>query len=136
MKGADRAVLDKYVESDHVYDGQIYRGMHFSREDFDAFMENVQPGSVVHMKRNSSWSSSKEDAYRFGHHADAGASSVIITCVKNRTSAPVDHLSTYGENEVLAHSRAGWTVLHSEIVERRSGERKAYLTVIETGDYR
>lgn len=132
---ADTATIDKYIEADHVYDGKIYRGMKFDNADFDAFMKDVSPGAQIQMRRNSSWSDNEMTARRFGGHVYDDVNTVMMTCVKNRTSAPVAHLSTEGEGEVIAHSKARWTVLHSEVVQWPSGAKKAYLTVVETGEY-
>ena len=131
---ADTATLDNYIAKDHVYDGKMYRGMKFNPETFDAFMENISPGATISMKRNSSWSSDEAVARSFAAHSYDATFSVMITCVKNRTSAPVDHLSGVGESEVIAHSKAQWTVLHSEVVTWPSGAKKAYLTVVEKGE--
>ena len=131
---AETSILDKYIESDHVYDGKIYRGMKFDDAGYDAFMENISPGAQISMKRNSSWSSNEDVARNFGAHVYDDVNTVMVTCVKNRTSAPVAHLSTQGEDEVLAHSNAKWTVLHSETVVWPSGARKTYLTVVEAGE--
>lgn len=128
---ADTGVLDKYIENDHVYEGTMYRGMKFDHEGFDSFMKNVSPGAEISMKRNSSWSSDEDVARRFGAHIYDDVDTVMITCVKNKTSAPVEHLSTAGEAEVLASSNAKWTVLHSEIATWPSGAKKAYITVVE-----
>ena len=131
---ADTAALDHYIEKDHVYDGKMYRGMKFNPETFDAFMENISPGATISMRRNSSWSSDEAVARSFAAHSYDATFSVLITCVKNRTSAPVDHLSGLGESEVIASSKASWTVLHSEVVTWPSGAKKAYLTVVEKGE--
>lgn len=131
---ADTAVLDNYISKDHVYDGKMYRGMKFNPETFDAFMENISPGATISMRRNSSWSSDEAVARSFAAHSYEATFSVMLTCVKNRTSAPVDHLSTAAESEVIAHSGAKWTVLHSEVVTWPSGAKKAYLTVVEKGE--
>lgn len=131
---ADTAVLDNYISKDHVYDGKMYRGMKFNPETFDAFMENISPGATISMKRNSSWSSDEAVARSFAAHSYDATFSVMLTCVKNRTSAPVDHLSGAAESEVIAHSNAKWTVLHSEVVTWPSGAKKAYLTVVEKGE--
>lgn len=131
---ADTDTLDNYISQDHVYEGKMYRGMKFTPEGFDSFMENVSPGATISMKRNSSWSSDEAVARSFAAHSYDATFSVMLTCVKNRTSAPVDHLSTAAESEVIAHSKARWTVLHSEVVTWPSGAKKAYLTVVETGE--
>lgn len=128
---ADTGTLDKYVENDHVYDGKMYRGMKFDHADFDSFMDNISPGAEISMKRNASWSSDEEVARRFGAHGYDDIDTVMITCVKNKTSAPVAHLSSAGEDEVLSSSKAKWTVLHSEIATWPSGAKKAYITVVE-----
>lgn len=130
-ENADTKTLDKYIESDHVYNGKIYRGMKFDNDNFDEFMKNVSPGAEISMKRNSSWSSDENVARLFGQNASEDINSVIITCVKNKTSSPVDHLSTQGEGEILASSKARWTVLHNEIVKLPNGTQKAYITVVE-----
>ena len=131
---ADTATLDNYISKDHVYDGKMYRGMKFNPETFDAFMENISPGATISMRRNSSWSSDEAVARSFAAHSYDATFSVMVTCVKNRTSAPVDHLSGVAESEVIAHSNAKWTVLHSEVVTWPSGAKKAYLTVVEKGE--
>ena len=133
-KSADTETLDNYISKDHVYDGKMYRGMKFTPEGFDSFMENISPGATISMKRNSSWSSDEAVARSFAAYSYEATFSVMLTCVKNRTSAPVDHLSTAAESEVIAHSNAKWTVLHSEVVTWPSGAKKAYLTVVETGE--
>ena len=51
---------------------------------------------------------------------------MIIHCVQNKTSAPVSHLSHKGEDEVLAHSKAQWTVLGV-----KEGSNRTEITVIE-----
>jgi len=131
---ADTSTIDKYIEQDHVYDGKIYRGMKFDHDGFEAFMKDVSPGAEIGMRRNSSWSSSEDVARGFAAHGSDSVDSIMVTCVKNRTSAPVAHLSGVGEDEVIAHSGAKWTVLHSEVVEWPNGARKAHITVIEKGE--
>lgn len=131
---ADTATLDKYIEQDHAYDGKIYRGMKFNADDFYSFMNNISPGAEIGMKRNASWSSNEDVARSFSNHISSDVNSVVLTCVKNKTSAPVAHLSSVGEEEVLSHSKAKWTVLHSEIVENPNGSKNAYITVVEKGE--
>lgn len=126
--------LDKYIEDDHTYDGKIYRGMHFDNADYQAFMKNISPGAKIQMKGNSSWSSNEEVAAGFAHRGANETNSIMITCVQNRTSSPVSHLSHYGEDEVLASSKASWTVLHEETVQWSSGVYKTNITVVESGE--
>ena len=131
---ADTATIDKFIEKDHTYKGEIYRGMTFSDSDYKSFMQNVDVGSVISMRRNSSWSSNEDDAVVFSHNSQDDVNSVIIKCVKNRTSSPIAYINSQGEAEVIAHSKAKWTVLQNETYETRSGGKKTYLTVVEKGD--
>ena len=130
---ADTSTLDKYIEQDHAYDGKLYRGMKFDDDDFESFMKNISPGAEIGMRRNSSWSSDEMVARRFGRVSDDSVNSVYLICEKNRTSAPVAYLAGNGESEVIAHSQAKWTVLHTEIVEQSGGKRNAIITVVEKG---
>lgn len=135
---ADTATLDKYIDEDHAYKGELYRGLHFENEgSFDNFISQCKPGSVITNKegRNSSWTSSEGMARTFAHSANRGVDSVIIHCVKNRTTSPVSHLSSHGEDECLSHSKAQWTVLRTEISETGQGGRKADVYVVEKGEY-
>lgn len=134
---ADTETIDSYIEKAPAFGGKIYRGMRFSTaEDYDAFMSGIEKGSELSLMngRNSSWSSSEEVARRFGHAGDQEFNSVVITCAKNRTSVPIDYIAGNGEDEVVSHSKAKWTVLHYETEETRAGKRKAYITVVEKGD--
>ena len=132
---ADTSTLDNYIEKDHTYDGEIFRGMSFSNEDYASFMANIEVGSTISMKRNSSWSSSEADARQFSHVSDDNANSVMIRCVKNRTASPIAYLNSQGENEVIAHSKSKWSVLNVQTTERGTGAKKTWLTVIEKGAY-
>lgn len=106
---ADTEVLDRYIDEDHAYDGPIYRGMHFDEESYSKFMADLRPGSTMSMNGyNSSWTNDREVAWGFSKAEDRH---VLIKCVSNKTSSPVSHISEKGENEILAHSRAQWTVL-------------------------
>ena len=135
---ADTATLDKYIDEDHAYDGELYRGLHFENDgDFDSFIAQCEPGAVITNKNgmNSSWSSSEGMARIFAHSANRAVDSVILHCVKNRTTSPVSYLSSKGEDECLSHSKAQWTVLHSEVSETGQGGRKADVYIVEKGEY-
>lgn len=133
---ADTKTLDKFIENDHAFNGEMYRGMKFYEgTDYDDFMNNVEIGSTIKMKRNSSWSSDEDDARRFSHFANDDINSVMIKCVKNRTASPISYLNSQGEKEVLAHSKAQWTVMNVETFERGNGSKKTVLTVVERGEY-
>lgn len=135
LKG-DKKVIDNYIERAPAYSGHIFRGLHFdSSDDYDKFMETVTSGDVT-MNGNSSWSSSEEVARRFGHLGDDECDSVMIRCVANKTATPIEHLTQCGgEQEVIAHSKTGWSVMNIEELTTRSGRRKALVTVIEKGNY-
>lgn len=125
---ADTDVIDRYIDQDSAYDGTIYRGMHFSEEEYAAFMQGMKPGARMNMRgMNSSWTNNEEVAYTFYR---GGERKVKLTCVKNRTAAPVSHLSDKGEDEIVAHSRAEWTILS---IEEAPGLTE--IKVVETGEY-
>lgn len=135
---ADTATLDKYIDEDHAYDGELYRGLHFENDgDFDSFIAQCEPGAVITNKNgmNSSWSSSEGMARNFAHSANKAVDSVVLHCVKNRTTSPVSHLSSKGEDECMSHSKAQWTVLRTDISETGQGGRKADVYVVEKGEY-
>lgn len=126
---ADTKTLDKYIDDDGVYDGEIYRGIALDQKEYEDLMAKSRPGGTVRMiGRNSSWTSDKEMACRFAG-SDEAYRHVVFKCVANRTAAPVSHLSTHGEDEVLAHSRAQWTVLAVQ-----EGRNRTVITVIESAD--
>lgn len=135
---ADTATLDRYIDEDHAYDGELYRGLHFNENDeFDAFIDQCKPGSVITNRNgmNSSWSSDEFMAKHYAHSSDDEFASVVIHCVKNRTTSPVSHLSYQGEDECLSHSKAQWTVLHTNVGVSRKGYKKADVYVVEKGEY-
>lgn len=135
---ADTATLDRYIDEDHAYDGELYRGLHFNENDeFDAFIDQCKPGSVITNRNgmNSSWSSDEFMAKHYAHSSDDEFASVVIHCVKNRTTSPVSHLSYQGEDECLSHSKAQWTVLHTNVSVSRKGYKKADVYVVEKGEY-
>ena len=124
---ADTETIDSYIDKDGAYDGEIYRGMQFTEDEYRQFMDGMEPGAKFGMKGyNSSWTTSDEMAIAFSRGNDR---SVLIKCVKNKTSAPVAHLSTQGEDEVVAHSKTQWTVMG--VVE---GDRRTVITVMEAED--
>lgn len=135
---ADKASLDEYVENAPAYEGTISRGLCFKDNrygSYDDFMETAKSG-VIRMNGNSSWTTDDEVSRRYAHPNDSGIDSVIIKCVKNKTATPIEHLTTNGgEDEVLAHSRAAWTVLNATETEKNGGGRLAVITVIERGEY-
>lgn len=137
--GAKTEQLDKFIENDSTYDGTIYRGLHFGTdEDYEKFMENVQRGSTISANEsgmNASWSSLEDDAVNFSHRSNQYANSVVIKCVKNRTSSPIAYLNSVGEEEVISHSKAQWTVLNVQVTEKGGGGKNADITVIECGEY-
>ena len=128
---ADRDTLDNYIEKSPAYDGEIHRGLHFNHAEYDEFMKTIKSG-VVCMRGNSSWTSDYGVARKFANTVDDNIYSVVITCMKNRTSTPIEHLKSVngGEDEVLAHSKASWTVLSVD-----EYEKYARITVIERGEY-
>ena len=133
---ANSDMLDGYIEKAPTFDGPIFRGLHFTdSDDYDSFMESISSG-VVTMGGNSSWSSDESVARRFAHAIDDDVSSVVIRCVANKTAAPIEHITQKGgEDEVIAHSRAAWTVLDVSEYSNYSGSRKAVVTVIERGEF-
>ena len=133
---ADQKVLDNYIEKAPTFDGKIYRGLRFrTSEEYNKFMENVRKNKPVGMKGCSSWSNRNDVARLFAGAGDDYLNSVVLTCVKNKTATPIDFANTSMESEVLAHSRTRWTVLHYNEYPTRNGATKAYVTVVEKGEY-
>ena len=125
---ADTDTLDAYIDRDGACKGKLYRGLKFNEEEYQAFMKGLEPGATINMRgMNSSWTTNEEVAWNFYHGAEH---EVKITCVANRTASPVDFISTKGEYEVLAHSRARWTVLGVN-----EGPGRTEITVVETGEF-
>lgn len=111
---ADTDVLDDYIDRDGVYAGEIYRGLNLSDIEYEEFLQNSNPGDTIRMLgMNSSWTNDWETARIFSG-TSSHSNHIVLKCVKNKTSAPVDHISTKGESEIIAHSRAQWTVLRQE----------------------
>ena len=136
---ADTNTLDSYIEKAPAFEGTIHRGMKFVDEygpTYDDFMESVQSG-VITMQKNSSWSSDESVARRFARPDWEDTDSVIITCIKNKTATPIDHLasSNGGEDEVLAHSRTAWSVVSVDEFEKADGGRHAHIIVMEREEY-
>ena len=124
---ADTDTLDAYIDADGTYDGELYRGMHFEEDEYQQFMSGIEPGSRIKMQgMNSSWTTDPEVAWLFSKN---GSRHVVIHCLKNKTAAPVAHLSMKGEDEVLAHSKAQWTVLRCE-----EGANRTEIYVVEAED--
>ena len=128
-------VLDEFIEKAPAYNKTMYRGMVFSDEEYAAFMANVSDGAVMKMNGNASWSGERMVARRFAHAVYDDANSVVVKCVKNKTSVPIEFAGANGEEEVLSHSRARWTILHTEEFTTSKGMKKAYITVIEKGEF-
>lgn len=130
---ADTETLDKYVESSPVYDGIMHRGMHFETpEQMQEFAGSMNVGDRIYMGgKNSSWTSNEETARGYAHNNDDTYSSILFTCVKNKTSSPVDDLSVKQEQEVLASSKAQWTILRTESATMPSGQKKMRVYVME-----
>lgn len=134
----DKSALEEYISKAPAYSGEISRGMRFmpgnDNGDYDKFMEQVRSG-VVRMEGVSSWTSNNEVARRFAHIADEDWSSIVVTCVANKTSVPIEHITSVGgEDEVLASGFASWSVLNVTETETSHGAKKAYVTVIERGE--
>lgn len=136
---ADTKIIDKYIEKDHAYEGEIYRGLHFyQKSDYDRFMNEVKAGKVIRNTdgKNASWSSSFGEATKFSHNSTEDCDSIVLRCLKNRTSAPVAHLSSQkNEEEVLSHSKAQWTVVGVNVADKTDGRKCAIIDVIERGSY-
>lgn len=95
-------LIDDYIKAAPKYDGPIYRGMSLP----DEVIEQFKVGGTFREKGNlSSWSSSDDVAKMFaeGRQGELGGTRVILETVNNEYSAPVSHLSIFGneESEVL-----------------------------------
>jgi len=128
---ADTALVDRYIDADGTFDGELWRGLHFDTEDErDSFLAGMQVGNVFQAGRdgkNASWSSKKVNAETF---SNAGAHSVIIHCVGNKSAAPIDYMNLQGEQEVVSRSGTRYTVLG---ISQEAGEDRSrtIITVIE-----
>jgi hypothetical protein len=128
---ADTSAIDRYIDSDGTYDGTIWRGLHFGTEDeYREFSGSAFIGDEIHAGhsgKNASWSSLKDDATTF---ASTGDYQVVIQCVGNKSGAPISYLNQKGEQEVVAHSEAWYTVVGRKEVDTGSGKRLE-ITVVE-----
>ena len=145
---ADTTVLNKFIDEDHAYNGKLYRGLHLEHnphgkteseihERYDELMfELRRTGVYKGIGQNQSWSTNKEVSLQFSHPEWDDEDSVVLHCLKNRTSSPVNSISSKGEDEVLSHSKAVWTVLRiDERQDKSTGKRSADVYLIEKGSY-
>lgn len=94
-----------------VYDGSIYRGMIFSKEDSVKF-KNLKPGDTVPRKGIiESWSSEPRVAMGFSGVNSYERDSVILECVDNKTAVGVQHISKFGTRESEVMSSAEYEVV-------------------------
>ena len=94
-----------------VYDGEIYRGMIFSKEDSAKF-KNLKPGDTVPSKGIiESWSSEPRVAMGFSGVNSYERDSVILECVDNKTAVGVQHISKFGTREAEVMSSAEYEVV-------------------------
>lgn len=94
-----------------VYDGEIYRGMIFSKEDSAKF-KNLKPGDTVPRKGIiESWSSEPRVAMGFSGVNSYERDSVILECVDNKTAVGVQHISKFGTREAEVMSSAEYEVV-------------------------
>ena len=136
---ADKGMLDDYVEKAPAFDGPIFRGLHFDdrienpEEAYKSFMSQISVGGEMKMLGPASWTNDEEMGRHYAHIGEGGIHSVVIKCIKNRTSTPIGYINRMGEAEVLSSSKARWTVLTVDEYERDGGH-KAVITVVERGE--
>lgn len=131
----ETAIIDIGLSKMQPYDGEIYRGMGFLEDAVDDYekFRTVAVGAELPMRSTiSSWTSTLESSYGFGGLPEAYRDTVLIRCVKNKTSIGVQHISKFRdvEAEVLARSDARWVV--KKVTTRSSYD--AYKDYLETLD--
>lgn len=91
-------LIDDYIIASPKYSGEIYRGMSLPED----VLEQFKVGGTFTEKGNlSSWSSSDNVASMFaeGRQGELGGKKVILKTVNSEYSAPVSHLSVFGNEE-------------------------------------
>ncbi len=131
----ETAIIDAGLSKMQPYDGEIYRGMGFLEDavdDYEKFRTLKVGAELPTRSCISSWTSNLESSYGFGGLPEAYRDTVLIKCVKNKTSVGVQHISKFRdvEAEVLARSDARWVV--RKVTTRSSYD--AYKEYLETLD--
>lgn len=112
--GRDKELLDEYIDNSPAYDGVTYRGLQFDeKEKYEPFSK-LTTGDKLRMFGNASWTTDRNKAEMFGavnFGEEFEIYSVLLICDKNKTSTSIKHLSEFGENEVLSHSKSEWEVI-------------------------
>lgn len=95
--------LDDYIYQAPKYDGEVYRGMTLSDENYDNIIKNLESGKIMDMQGISSWSSNKavsEDFIEGNLYSDTP--NAILFKLQNKSGTPIDSISYIsGEYEVL-----------------------------------
>ena len=105
-------LIDNAIKRARAFNGEIYRGIHLSSNDYAQWAQGLKKGATVDMKGISSWSSKKNVAEAFARKGTHSGQSVIFKVKSTSKAVPVQHLSTFGsgEAEVLAPSFAKYKV--------------------------
>ena len=112
--GFDPDVLENYINASPTYDGRVYRGIHFSTVEEAQVFADLEVGQRIGMRgKISSWTSDLRTAKDFAFSKDEEKSSVVIHNSRNRTGSPIAEYASQEEFEVLASSKAEWTVLRT-----------------------
>lgn len=117
--------IDRYIDADHRYEGPIYRWKGYWGDKADDVVKTLVPGAKIQNPYGSNWSfSSDPDATKeFGSWDSPTATSICYICDDNKTAAPVQCYSGYGEGEceVLPHSKTSYTIQSVEKKTKPSG---------------
>ena len=101
-------IIDQYIDRAPVYDGEMFRGLHFTESEFNEFIKN---GVITSRNVNVSWTDELDTAKVFARGDNL---MVILECISNRTGTPVAHLSAEPEGEILTRSTAKWEIVKKE----------------------
>lgn len=130
-------IIDEGLKRMPSYDGEIYRGMHFSNEDkrYETFANN-EKGDIIKMKSISSWSSTKGVARRYAADNNKYEDSVLFVCDENKNGVACQNLSKWNtyEAEVLCPSFSSWQVAEKQIINKYDYLKPIYLDLITSAD--
>ena len=122
-------IIKTGIEVMPAYDGKIYRGMIFTKEEIKIFSE-LKEGDVIPNKGIiSSWSSNERVSISFCGVNSYERSSVILECVDNQTGVGVQHISKFGSGEAEVLSSSAYEVIEVSIQNKYDylSEHKEFL---------
>lgn len=124
--------LDDYIYQAPKYDGEVYRGMTLSNENFDNMIKNLKSGKTMDMQGISSWSSEREVSEDFIednlYHDTPNA---ILFKLQNKSGTPIESISfVSGEYEVLHPTTARYKLKKIEENDNNYFDANRIVTVV------